>query len=86
MTHYDQQLAAGGWQREGGDAQGPAGWSYWSFADEEGERWRGMLLAIHLPTRLTSYWLDVRIETERHAGGGWQMGGGWTSWAPLQRP
>ncbi|HZC05840.1 MAG TPA: hypothetical protein VE338_09375 [Ktedonobacterales bacterium] len=64
IAHYDGQLERGGWRRRDGGASGPVGWSFWAFADSEGEPWRGKLLALNSPDRPHDYLLLIQIEAE----------------------
>ena len=47
-THYATHLRDAGWSLvdEGGD--GPQTWSTWSFSDETGRPWSGVLTALRL--------------------------------------
>jgi len=72
-AHYTGQLAAAGWARVAGGEAGPVAWSAWTFADKEGERWRGHFFAFQRPDAPQAYFLLLRAETEgarRGLGGG----------------
>lgn len=48
-SHYAAQLAEAGWTHLDTGEGGPQTWSSWTFRDEEGQRWCGLLLVIRLP-------------------------------------
>jgi hypothetical protein len=79
--HYITQLAAAGWK---GSSQGEGDrvrWSFWDFADQEGEPWRGYLFVFQPPDDPQRYFFELRA---KWAGSGTMGGGGgWVSYAPL---
>lgn len=75
MANYDRQMEGGGWRRRSGGASASAGWSFWSFTDQEGAEWRGALVAFSDPERPRDYLAMVQIETDSRDDGG---GSSWT--------
>ena len=73
----EQQRERGGWRRRSGAVSGPVGWSYWSFADEQGAAWRGSLVVSNDPDRPREYLALLQIEAETIDGGD----GRYTGWA-----
>jgi hypothetical protein len=65
-AHFAQQLAAAGWTRQAGRADGPLAWSAWAVP-EEGD-WRGLLLVADWPTA-DRRWLSVRVESPSISSG-----------------
>jgi len=61
-THYTAQLRAAGWTLTSESQGGPAAWSAWTFADRDGESWRGMLLMIRPPDPGSEYLLYLRAD------------------------
>ena len=43
-THYRNQLLDAGWGLKGEGSNGSIAWSTWSFTDEFGDDWSGVLL------------------------------------------
>lgn len=57
--HYAAQLEKGGWQRTGGEANGPVAWSTWTFEDEEKEPWRALFVILNRPDAPKKSWLRI---------------------------
>jgi hypothetical protein len=69
--HYEDQLVRAGWTSTGAGEATPAAWSSWTFTDEEGESWAGILLALQLPTDPATpdrYLLTLRCDAVRPGG------------------
>jgi len=47
-THYRNQLLEAGWELKEGGSNGSIAWSTWSFSDEFGDHWSGILLVSEL--------------------------------------
>lgn len=77
MANYDGQLERSGWRRRSGAVSGPVGWSYWSFADEQGVAWRGSLAVVGDPDRPREYVALLQIEAEPDTDGD-GLHSGWT--------
>ena len=80
MANYDQQLERGGGRRRSGAVSGPVGWSYWSFADEQGAAWRGSLVVSGDPDHPREYVALLQIEAQTSEDGdgphsGWTVHG-----------
>ena len=45
-AHYNEQLQAAGWKLTDHGSAGPAVWSTWSFTDDQGDTWAGILLTL----------------------------------------
>ena len=66
--HYHDQLVHAGWTPTSAGAVPPAAWSTWTFTDEDGEPWAGVLLALQLPVSPTTpdrYLLTLRCDAVR---------------------
>lgn len=77
VTHYTEELVRGGWERSDGGHSGPVAWSTWTFRDDEGAAWRGLLLILRrtdLPGRF-----DLLVKAETGDGDGRAPGGFSTS-------
>jgi hypothetical protein len=85
-THYNGQLAKGGWTLSDEGQAGPLSWSTWTFKDEEQEPWSGLFFILKTPGKERKYALELRIEWDKKdAGGGMRLmrGGGGFSWTQL---
>jgi hypothetical protein len=96
-THYLAELERAGWRRLDAGTSGPAAWSAWSFADEEGAAWQALLFILQRPGRSGKYALTLRAEAEdgaqQRGPGHSVVGGTWISstgthahWADAPRP
>jgi len=61
-VHYQDQLAAAGWTLDGGEQQGAVAWSRWTFADKNGDAWRGMFMLLHTSTAPGQYSVQVHAQ------------------------
>jgi hypothetical protein len=61
-THYTSQLEKVGWIRRDGGQDGVLAWSTWTFRDETGDSWEGVLYITRRPDRPNQYILQVRAE------------------------
>ena len=61
-AHFARQLAAAGWTRLVGGADGPLAWSLWQVTGEAGEAWQGLLLVLEAPGSARRS-LHLRIES-----------------------
>ena len=72
-NHYLGELERAGWRRLDAGVSGSAAWNAWSFTDEEGAPWQGLLLIIARPLRPGKYALTLQAEAEdesRQGGAG----------------
>ncbi len=74
-THYQDQLAAAGWTLEAGEQQGAVAWSRWTFADKNGDAWRGMFVLLQTSAAPSQY----SVAGPR-AGGGCRRFTSWFNW------
>lgn len=59
-AHYARQLERAHWALVDEGASGPAGWSMWTLADEEGKPWHGVFLALRQAPAASGYFVLVR--------------------------
>lgn len=83
-AHYEAQLEGAGWTKSAGDQQGAVAWSRWTFADKDGEAWRGMFVLIDTGDAPRRYSVQVHAQM---ADGAESVAGrvGWTSAVGLTR-
>jgi hypothetical protein len=61
-SHYTSQLKEAGWTcRAEGQAEGLA-WSTWTFHDEDGQLWQGLLFAVEMPEVSNRRFLYARAD------------------------
>jgi hypothetical protein len=72
-AHYAAQLRAAGWIGQGDGQSGPAAWSTWTFRDQDGEAWHGLLLALRRLEAGDDYVLYLHAAMSADAGtaSGW---------------
>jgi hypothetical protein len=78
---YTMQLAAAGWKGSSHGEGDHVRWSFWDFADTEGEPWRGYLFVFQPPDDPQRYFLELRAKWAGPGGG--DGGRGWAGYAPL---
>ncbi|HZS88158.1 MAG TPA: hypothetical protein VFE42_11800 [Chloroflexota bacterium] len=74
-AHYAHQLRAANWTPKGEGTSGPVAWSSWSFKDESGEDWRGLLFVLRRPEAEGQYVLNLRADSGPDDG----PSGSWSS-------
>jgi len=72
-VYYATQLRDAGWTARGEGHEGPVAWSAWTFRDEDGEEWRGLLFALRRPEVADEYVVYLRADVSAGdaASGGW---------------
>lgn len=61
-AHYQDQLASAGWTLEAAEHQGAVAWSRWTFADKNGDPWRGMFVLLQTGTAPSQYSVQVHAQ------------------------
>lgn len=69
IANYDRQLERANWQRRSSETSGSVGGSYWSFTDNEGKAWRGLLAVLGDPDHPRDYLAFIQIETDADVNG-----------------
>jgi hypothetical protein len=74
-AHYADRLRQAGWEARAQGQDGPAAWSAWTFRDDAGEEWQGLLYMLQRPAADGQYVLYLRAD----ASGDTLSIDGWTS-------
>ncbi len=61
-AHLASQLERAGWERQGSGQDGALAWSTWSFRDEQGDPWRGVLYTLRRPDQERQFMLHLAAE------------------------
>ncbi len=60
-AHYDRQIESVGWTRVATGVDAQQAWSAWSFSDNDGQAWQGLLSIITMPQTPRLYFVQLYI-------------------------